>query len=174
MLMNDGWIRDNRNDLFDSFDEARLQPASYDLVLGNELIGVDGGVIVYGDGDRTTARTERLSTPLLLEPGRFVLGSTKDVLHVPDGFGARFEGKSSLGRMGLATHVTAGFIDPGFCGELTVEIKNMTTSTEIELREGMPIGQICFYSLNETARSPYGGRNHYDGQTGPTLPFFMR
>lgn len=174
-LMNDGWIRANAGSLFDDFDENRLQPASYDLTLSKTILMPGRGLIDTLAMDKNSVKYENRTAPLVLTPGEFVLGSTREMVRLPNDIGARFEGKSTLGRMGLATHVTAGFIDPGFHGALTVEIKNMSFSASIVLRPGMPIGQICFYSMNEPAIHPYGGTNgnHYSGQFGPKKPYFL-
>lgn len=171
-LLNDGWIRANAPVLFNDFDENRLQPASYDLILSNTVLIPGHGMACFSDPRANSQDYTRAELPFILSPGEFVLGSTKDIVHIPDDVGARFEGKSTLGRVGLATHVTAGFIDPGFRGSITVEIKNLTTSTQIVLSASMPIGQICFYSMNEKAHNPYGrgNGNHYSEQFGPTPP----
>jgi dCTP deaminase len=108
--------------------------------------------------------------PFILHPGEFVLGSTYEVITLPDDVAARVEGKSSLGRLGLLTHATAGFIDPGFSGHVTLELSNMAT-LPIKLWPGMKIGQLCFFRLSSPASHPYGSEkygSHYQGQRGPT------
>src|SRR5680860_798552 len=108
--------------------------------------------------------------PVILHPGEFVLGSTYEVISLPDDVAARLEGKSSLGRLGLLTHSTAGFIDPGFSGHVTLELSNVAT-LPIKLWPGMKIGQLCFFRLSSSAQSPYGtgaNQNRYQGQRGPT------
>lgn len=108
--------------------------------------------------------------PLVLHPGEFVLGSTYECVSLPDDVAARLEGKSSLGRLGLLTHSTAGFIDPGFTGHVTLELSN-TATMPICLYPGMKIGQMCFFRLSSPAQNPYGSqkvRSHYQGQRGPT------
>lgn len=173
-LLNDVWIRENAPVLFSDFDENRLQPASYDLILSGTVLVPGHGIVSIADPRGTEQDMARAELPFILSPGEFVLGSTRDIITVPDDVGARFEGKSTLGRMGLATHITAGFIDPGFHGAITVEIKNMTTATSIVLSRSMPIGQICFYEMNGPSRHPYGkdNGNHYNGQVGPKQPYF--
>ena len=108
--------------------------------------------------------------PFILHPGEFVLGSTYEVVTLPDDIAARVEGKSSLGRLGLLTHSTAGFIDPGFSGHVTLELANVAT-LPIKLYPGMKIGQLCFFRLSSPAEHPYGSAKYgsrYQGQRGPT------
>jgi dCTP deaminase len=106
----------------------------------------------------------------VLHPGEFVLASTFEVVTLPDDVAARLEGKSSLGRLGLLTHSTAGFIDPGFSGHVTLELSNVAT-LPIMLWPGMRIGQLCFFRLSSAAEHPYGSSesgSRYQGQRGPT------
>jgi dCTP deaminase len=106
----------------------------------------------------------------VLHPGEFVLASTYESVTLPDDVAARLEGKSSLGRLGLLTHSTAGFIDPGFSGHVTLELSNSAT-LPIKLWPGMKVGQLCFFRLSSPAESPYGSGgnlNRYYGQRGPT------
>ena len=106
----------------------------------------------------------------VLHPGEFVLGSTYEIVTLPDDIAARLEGKSSLGRLGLLTHSTAGFIDPGFSGHVTLELANVAT-LPIKLYPGMKIGQLCFFRLSSPADNPYGSAKYgsrYQGQRGPT------
>ncbi|MGB1101350.1 MAG: dCTP deaminase, partial [Pontimonas sp.] len=106
----------------------------------------------------------------VLHPGEFVLGATFEVVTLPDNVAARLEGKSSLGRLGLLTHSTAGFIDPGFSGHVTLELSNVAT-LPITLWPGMKIGQLCFFRLSSAAEHPYGSEKYgsrYQGQRGPT------
>jgi dCTP deaminase len=108
--------------------------------------------------------------PFILHPGEFALGSIYEVVSLPDDIAARVEGKSSLGRLGLLTHATAGFIDPGFSGHVTLELSNVAT-LPIKLWPGMKIGQLCFFRLSSAAEFPYGSSqsgSHYQGQRGPT------
>jgi dCTP deaminase len=108
--------------------------------------------------------------PFILHPGEFVLGSTYEVVSLPDDVAARLEGKSSLGRLGLLTHSTAGFIDPGFSGHVTLELANVA-NLPIKLWPGMKIGQLCFFRLSSSAEHPYGSAKYgsrYQGQRGPT------
>ncbi|MFZ1382450.1 MAG: dCTP deaminase [Scrofimicrobium sp.] len=108
--------------------------------------------------------------PFVLHPGEFVLGATYERVRLGDDLAARLEGKSSLGRLGLLTHSTAGFIDPGFDGHVTLELSN-TATMPILLYPGMKIGQLCFFGLSSPAEVPYGSAgagSHYQGQRGPT------
>jgi dCTP deaminase len=121
--------------------------------------------------DELTRMVETLSDePFILHPGEFVLGSTYEVIGLADDLAARLEGKSSLGRLGLLTHSTAGFIDPGFNGHVTLELSNVAT-LPIKLWPGMKIGQVCVLRLTSAAEHPYGSAvygSRYQGQRGPT------
>jgi dCTP deaminase len=106
----------------------------------------------------------------VLHPGEFVLGSTFESVVLPDDLAGRLEGKSSLGRLGLLTHSTAGFIDPGFQGHITLELSNVA-NLPITLWPGMKIGQLCLFRLTSAAEHPYGSTeagSRYQGQRGPT------
>jgi dCTP deaminase len=108
--------------------------------------------------------------PFILHPGEFVLGSTYETVSLPDDLAGRLEGKSSLGRLGLLTHSTAGFIDPGFTGHVTLELSNVAT-LPIKLWPGMKIGQLCLMRMTSAAEHPYGSAkagSRYQGQRGPT------
>ncbi|HEV7755961.1 MAG TPA: dCTP deaminase, partial [Mycobacteriales bacterium] len=120
--------------------------------------------------DLTTEVEAPDGDPFVLHPGEFVLGSTLEVVTLPDDLAARLEGKSSLGRLGLVTHSTAGFIDPGFSGHVTLELSNLA-NLPITLWPGMKIGQICVFRLSSPADHPYGSTKYgsrYQGQRGPT------
>ncbi len=115
--------------------------------------------VEIGDGD-----------PFVLHPGEFVLGSTLEIITLPIHLASRLEGKSSLGRLGLITHATAGFIDPGFSGHITLELSNVA-NLPITLWPGMKIGQLCVFKLSSPAEHPYGSERYgsrYQGQRGPT------
>ena len=108
--------------------------------------------------------------PFVLHPGEFVLASTLEVITLGDQLAGRLEGKSSLGRLGLLTHSTAGFIDPGFSGHVTLELSNVA-NLPINLWPGMKIGQLCIFRLSSPAEHPYGAEvygSRYQGQRGPT------
>lgn len=154
----------------------QLQPASYDLTLGTHLLlpdRVDNRPLDPGapGGVRRGHMRERSLEPhgFTLPPHGFVLGQTAETLALPEDLCGRVEGRSSLGRLGLLVHLTAGFIDPGFCGVVTLEIHNANPEHGIVLRPGMPIAQICFTALVAPARDAYGTRgNHYQHQTRVT------
>ena len=106
----------------------------------------------------------------ILHPGEFVLASTYEVITLPDDIAGRLEGKSSLGRLGLLTHSTAGFINPGFSGHITLELSNVS-NLPVKLYPGMKIGQLCLIRLSSSAEHPYGSAvygSRYQGQRGPT------
>ncbi|MEY3696575.1 MAG: hypothetical protein RJA41_225, partial [Actinomycetota bacterium] len=106
----------------------------------------------------------------VLHPGEFVLGSTFEVVTLPDDIAARVEGKSSLGRLGLLTHATAGFVDPGFSGHITLELSNVS-NLPVTLWPGMKIGQLCFIKMSSPSEHPYGSSvygSRYQNQRGPT------
>ncbi len=108
--------------------------------------------------------------PFILHPGEFVLGSTAEYVKLPDDLVARLEGKSSLGRLGLLIHSTAGFVDAGWDGHLTLELSNVA-NLPIAIYPGMKIGQISFLRMSSEAENPYGGdatKSKYQGQRGPT------
>jgi dCTP deaminase len=159
----------------DPYDDDLLQPSSVDVrvdrffrVFHNNrypYIDVreeqeDLTELVEVDGDR----------PFVLHPGEFVLGSTLERIHLADDLVARLDGKSSLGRLGLLIHSTAGFIDPGWDGHVTLELSNVA-NLPVTIYPGMKIGQISFVQLSEPARTPYGSDaigSKYQGQRGPT------
>lgn len=140
-------------------DEA-IQPASIDLHLGEQLR--------WGPELASTVLYKR--QPTHLAPGVFALAHTAEMVTIPAHLVAQLNGKSSLGRLGLAIHVTAGFIDPGFHGQITLELHNCSLSP-IPLRRGMPIGQLVLMRMTEPAARPYGSAglgSKYQGQTGAT------
>ena len=157
------------------YDEAMIQPSSIDFRLdryfrvfeNHRYPHIDPAV----DQSDLTREVEPVGEePFILHPGEFVLGSTFEVVTLPDDLAARVEGKSSLGRLGLLTHATAGFVDPGFSGHVTLELANVAT-LPIKLYPGMKIGQLCFFRLSSPAEHPYGSQKYgsrYQGQRGPT------
>ena len=152
-----GSLTDGHKPLVDPFREEQLQPASYDLRL-------DRGIILYRDDSRLSKQiTEIPARGLLIRPGDFVLGATIEKVNIPETLAARFEGKSSLGRSGLLSHITAGFVDPGFSGTLTVELACINPLGFV-LYQGMRIGQICFFELDTPASVGYGEKGHYQNQ----------
>lgn len=156
-------------------DPSILQPSSVDVRLDRFFRLFDNHRYPYIDPAEDQPELTRLvetpqGEPFILHPGEFVLGSTYEEVSLPDDIAARLEGKSSLGRLGLLTHSTAGFIDPGFTGHVTLELSNVAT-LPITLWPGMKIGQMCFFRLSSPAEKPYGSAEYssrYQGQRGPT------
>jgi dCTP deaminase len=162
--------------MIDPFDERLLQPSSVDLrVAGgfrvfhnNRLPFID----VREPADDLTELVEIApGESFILHPGEFVLGSTQERVGLPDDLVARLEGKSSLGRLGLLIHSTAGYIDPGFEGTITLELSNVAR-LPISIHPGMAIGQISFLQMTTPVERPYRGK--YQGQSGPTASAFHR
>ncbi|MGB3956294.1 MAG: dCTP deaminase [Brooklawnia sp.] len=159
----------------DPWDAAMVQPSSIDVRLDRyfrvfENHRYDAVDPALDQPDLTRLVTPIGDEPFMLHPGEFVLGATYEYVTLPDDIAARLEGKSSLGRLGLLTHSTAGFIDPGFSGHVTLELSNMST-LPIKLYPGMKIGQLCFFQLSSPAEHPYESAatgSHYQGQRGPT------
>lgn len=159
----------------DPWDPDMVQPASVDVRLDRSFRVFDNHKYPVIDPAAEQPELTRLvdvgpDGHFVLHPGEFVLGATYEQVTLPDDLAARLEGKSSLGRLGLLTHSTAGFIDPGFTGHVTLELSN-TATMPIMLYPGMKIGQLCFFELSSPARHPYGSGAHgsrYQGQRGPT------
>ncbi|AZZ56259.1 dCTP deaminase [Rathayibacter iranicus] len=156
-------------------DASMIQPSSVDVRLDRFFRLFDNHRYPYIDPAKDQPELTHLvetpaGEPFILHPGEFVLGSTYEEVSLPDDIAARLEGKSSLGRLGLLTHSTAGFIDPGFTGHVTLELSNVAT-LPITLWPGMKIGQLCFFRLSSPAEKPYGSAEYssrYQGQRGPT------
>jgi dCTP deaminase len=152
-----------------------LQPSSFDVRLDRFFRLFDNHKYPYIDpaeqqDDLTRLIEVKSDEAFILHPGEFVLGSTFEFVTLPDDVAARLEGKSSLGRLGLLTHSTAGFVDPGFKGHVTLELSN-TATLPIKLWPGMKIGQLCFFKLTSPSEFPYGSDKYssrYQGQRGPT------
>ena len=152
-----------------------VQPSSVDVRLDRYFRLFDNHKYAVIDPAEEQPELTRLievdpAEGFILHPGEFVLGSTHEKVSLPDDIAARLEGKSSLGRLGLLTHSTAGFIDPGFEGHVTLELSNVAT-LPIRLWPGMKIGQLCFFKLSSPAERPYGSGatySRYLGQRGPT------
>ena len=178
MLLSD---RDIRSELdsgrigLDPLDLGMVQPSSVDVRLDRFFRLFDNHKYQHIDPALDQPELTRLvevesSEAFVLHPGEFVLGATFEMVSLPDDVAARLEGKSSLGRLGLLTHSTAGFIDPGFSGHVTLELSNVAT-LPITLWPGMKIGQLCFFRLSSPAEHPYGSEKYgsrYQGQRGPT------
>ncbi|MEJ7628904.1 MAG: dCTP deaminase [Nocardioidaceae bacterium] len=178
MLLSDRDIRaeiDAGRVALKPFDEAMIQPSSIDVRLDRFFRVFENHRYPHIDPaadqpDLTRAVEPEGDEPFILHPGEFVLGSTYEIVTLPDDVAARLEGKSSLGRLGLLTHSTAGFIDPGFSGHVTLELSNVAT-LPIKLWPGMKIGQLCFFRLSSPSEHPYGSAKYesrYQGQRGPT------
>ncbi|GAA5162056.1 MULTISPECIES: dCTP deaminase [Amycolatopsis] len=178
MLLSD---RDLRKEVeagrlgIDPFDPAMVQPSSIDVRLDRFFRVFNNSQYTHIDPskqqDELTSMVEKTGDdPFVLHPGEFVLASTFELVTLPDDLAGRLEGKSSLGRLGLLTHSTAGFIDPGFSGHITLELSNVA-NLPITLWPGMKIGQLCLFRLTSAAEFPYGSTevgSRYQGQRGPT------
>jgi dCTP deaminase len=157
------------------WDPARVQPASIDLLLGDSFRVFHNHRITAIDlRDVPGNLTEEVTVPegesFVIHPGEFCLGRTLEWVELPDDVVARVEGKSSLGRLGLIVHATAGFVDPGWKGTLTLELNNLTR-VPIKLYPGLPIAQLSFMALDRPAERPYGSPelgSHYQGQVAAT------
>ena len=177
-VLSDGTIRRlvaEGHVLIDPWDEAMVQPASVDLRLGTSFRVFHNHRITAIDlAEPPRNLTELVEVEddesFVIHPGEFVLGRTQEHVELPDDIVARIEGKSSLGRLGLIVHATAGFVDPGVKGTLTLEITNLTR-VPIILWPGKPIAQLSFMALDQPAERPYGHPDlgsHYHGQTEAT------
>ena len=159
----------------DPYEPAMVQPSSIDVRLDKFFRVFENHRYPHIDPsveqpDLTREVEANGDEPFVLHPGEFVLGSTYEVVTLPTNIAARLEGKSSLGRLGLLTHSTAGFIDPGFSGHITLELSNVA-NLPVKLFPGMKIGQLCLIKLSSPAEHPYGSEKYgsrYQGQRGPT------
>ncbi|MFC5666131.1 dCTP deaminase [Kitasatospora misakiensis] len=178
MLLSDKDIRteiDNGRVVIDPFDPAMIQPSSIDVRLDRFFRVFENHRYPHIDPSEEQPDLTRLVEPegdeaFILHPGEFALASTYEVITLPEDIASRLEGKSSLGRLGLLTHSTAGFIDPGFSGHVTLELSNVAT-LPIKLYPGMKIGQLCMFRLSSPSEHPYGSERYgsrYQGQRGPT------
>lgn len=178
MLLSDGDIRQQLQEGrigLEPLNLELLQPSSIDVRLDRFFRLFDNHKYPFIDPreqqDELTRFVEVQSDEaFILHPGEFVLGSTFEYVSLPNDIAARLEGKSSLGRLGLLTHSTAGFVDPGFQGHVTLELSNVAT-LPIKLWPGMKIGQLCFFQLSSPSENPYGSEKYgsrYQGQRGPT------
>ncbi|HWI21697.1 MAG TPA: dCTP deaminase [Baekduia sp.] len=161
--------------VIDPWNPDMVQPASVDVRLGNSFRVFHNHKIKAIDlADPPSDLTEHVRVEddedFVLHPGEFILGRTVEVVGIPNDIVCRIEGKSSIGRLGLIVHATAGFVDPGFTGSLTLEITNFN-SVPIVLRPGLPIAQLSFMALDKAAERPYGHPDlgsHYHGQIEAT------
>ena len=183
MILSDRTIREEitaGHIVIDPFDEACIQPSSIDLHVDREFRVFQNNRYPFIDvKNEQPGLTELVEVkegePFILHPGEFVLGSTLERVALPDDLVARLEGKSSLGRLGLLIHSTAGYVDPGWDGYLTLELSNVA-NLPITIYPGMKIGQISFFRLSTPADVPYGSkstRSKYQGQRGPTASRFF-
>ncbi len=178
MVLSDRTIREEIEKgriVIQPLGEGCIQPASVDIHLDRQVLVFRNNRVPYID---VRANAERLTEkviigdddPFMLHPGEFVLGSTLEHVELPDDLVARLEGKSSLGRIGLLIHSTAGYVDPGWQGHLTLELSNVS-NLPITLYHRMKIGQISFLRLTTPAERLYGSAelgSKYQGQQGPT------
>jgi dCTP deaminase len=168
-LVAEGRIR------IDPWDESLVQPASVDLRLGDSFrVFHNHRATAIDLRDPPQNLTEHVEIepdePFVIHPGEFVLGRTLEWVELPNDIVARVEGKSSIGRLGLIVHATAGFCDPGWKGTLTLEFANLTR-VPIRLYSGLPIAQLSFMTLDAPAQRPYGHEelgSHYQGQVEAT------
>ena len=178
MVLSDRTIRrliDEGRIGIEPFDEELVQPSSVDVRVDRFFRVFRNSRYPFIDvkeemEDLTELVETEDSEPFILHPGEFVLGSTLERITLPDDLVARLEGKSSLGRLGLLIHSTAGFIDPGWDGHVTLELSNVA-NLPITIYVGMKIGQLSFVQLTEAAENPYGAAalgSKYQGQAGPT------
>jgi dCTP deaminase len=157
------------------FAESMVQPSSVDVRLDRFFRVFENHKYSVNDPsiEQSELTREVIVEPnehFILHPGEFVLASTYEIITLPDDIAGRLEGKSSLGRLGLLTHSTAGFIDPGFSGHITLELSNVA-NLPVKLFPGMKIGQLCLIKLSSPAEHPYGSAvyaSRYQGQRGPT------
>jgi dCTP deaminase len=178
MVLSDRTIRrllDEGRIGIDPYDDELLQPSSVDVRVDRFFRVFRNSRYPFIDVKQPMEDLTELveiddDEPFVLHPGEFVLGSTLERITLPDDLVARLEGKSSLGRLGLLIHSTAGFIDPGWDGHVTLELSNVA-NLPITIYFGMKIGQISFVQMTEPAENPYGSSSigsKYQGQAGPT------
>lgn len=178
MVLSDRTIKEelaSGNIIINPLDENCIQPASVDVHLDRRLLLFRNSRRAYIDiredmSDLTDLVTIEDNKPFVLHPGEFVLASTLEYIELPSYLVARLEGKSSLGRIGLLIHSTAGYVDPGWKGHLTLELSNVA-NLPVTLYYSMKIGQISYLRLTTEADNPYGSPNlgsKYQGQTDPT------
>src|SRR3954469_22866842 len=165
----------------DPYDPACLQPSSIDLHLDSDFRVFRNNRYPYIDvrapqPDLTDLVSIQGDEPFILHPGEFVLGQTLEWVELPADLVARLEGRSSLGRLGLLIHSTAGYVDPGWKGNLTLELSNVA-NLPIALYSGMKIGQISFFEMSSAVERPYGSRelgSRYQGQSSPTASQYFK
>jgi len=179
VILSDHSIREElaaKRIVIDPLDEACIQPSSVDLHVDRSFRVFRNNRYPFIDVRAEQADLTELvevagEEPFILHPGEFVLGSTLERVVLPDDLVARLEGKSSLGRLGLLIHSTAGYVDPGWNGYLTLELSDVA-NLPITIYPGMKIGQLCLFQMTSPAERPYGQRGKYQGQRGPTASKF--
>jgi dCTP deaminase len=182
VILSDGSIREAIEAgriVIDPLGENAIQPSSVDVRVGSSFRVFANHrhpyIDVRADQELTDLVEVTGDEPFILHPGEFVLGTTYERVTIPDDLVARIEGKSSLARLGLLIHSTAGFVDAGWSGELTLELSNVA-NLPITLYPGMKIGQLAFFALDRPAERPYGSPelgSKYQGQAGPTASRFF-
>ncbi|MCB0917656.1 MAG: dCTP deaminase [Actinobacteria bacterium] len=184
MILSDGTIRKRLADgslVIDPVSDEQVQPASVDIRLGDEfLVFRNHTREVIDPFDKRDDMMEKVIVPqgeaFILHPGEFVLGTTLETVGLPDDLVARVEGKSSLGRLGLLIHATAGFVDAGFRGRVTLELSNVAT-LPIKLWPGMRVGQFSFHLIDRPVERGYGHpelNSKYMYQSGPVASQYER
>lgn len=171
-VLSDGTLKAyiaNRKIIIDPYDESRVQAASIDICLGHQFRVMRNDSVPYIDvrepvDDMMELVEKEDDEAFVLHPGEFVLGTTLETIAVPHDLVCRLEGKSSLGRLGLVIHSTAGWIDPGFRGNITLEMSNDAT-VAIAIYPKMPVGQLTFLRMDTRVQNPYSGK--YQNQTTP-------
>jgi dCTP deaminase len=174
MILSDRDLIVRKEELITPFDERFVQPSSYDLALSEEFLipkKFDETAKIDIRYDDPSALLDKFTAKeFILKPGMAVLGCTKEYVRCPKDLSARVEGKSTLGRLFLAVHVTAGVVDAGFEGQITLEIVNLGP-WDIVLYEDMKIAQLSYFNMTSGCMNAYGSKklkSHYNGQTGPT------
>lgn len=181
MILSDRDLRaavKNGDLVIDPFDDSMIQPSSVDLTVDNQFRVFNNSKYPYIDvrqemEELTSLVEVKPDEPFILHPGEFVLGSTYEKVSLANGLVARLEGKSSLGRLGLLIHSTAGFVDAGWSGYLTLELSNVA-NLPITIYPNMKIGQLCVFQMTSPADRPYSMTGKYQDQRGPTASKFYR
>lgn len=179
MVLADRDIREwlKKGLVIEPFEEINVQPSTYDLKLSDKVRVFDSYKVDCIDTKQkvdVTRLVEIEDDGFVVHPGEFILGSTKEYFEMPGGLCAKLEGRSSLGRLGLIVHATAGYIDPGFKGWITFEISNLS-KLPIRIYKDMRIAQVCFMEMKSIPERLYGNSlmgNKYQGQKGPTASRF--
>lgn len=162
----------NKHLIIDPFNRKYLQPSSYDVALASSFRVFQNHKVTYVDVKKKEDVSELIDIgkrgSFIIHPREFILGNTIEKFALPNYLAGKLEGRSSLGRLGLIIHATAGYVDPGFQGQLTFEISNIS-NLPIKIYAGMRIAQICFFQMTTPVKRPYGqADNKYQGQKGPT------